>query len=64
MISHHQIASAPRFAYIPAVRTLTPWFAVAALWALGVAVFIGLSWFVLWISGRLMSLSGRGRRRG
>jgi hypothetical protein len=42
----------------------TAWLAVAAVWALWVALFIGLSAFVLWISGRLLSLSGRGRRRG
>ena len=51
-------------AYSPPVRMFTAWLAVAAAWALWVALFIGLSAFVLWISGRLMSLSGRGRRRG
>jgi len=49
---------------VPAVRNLGGWLAVAALWAFGVALFLTLSWFVLWLSGRLMSLSGRGRRRG
>ena len=46
------------------MRTLTAWLAVAALWTLWVGLFVAISALVLWMSGRLMSLSGRGRRRG
>jgi hypothetical protein len=42
---------------------VTAWLAVAATWALWVALFVGVSLLVLWISGRLLPLSGRGRRR-
>jgi len=34
------------------------------MWALGVAVFIGVSVALLWIGGRVLPLAGRGRRRG
>ena len=53
-----------RFAYIPAVRMFTAWLAVVATWALWVALFVGVSAFVLWIAGRVLPLSNRGRRRG
>jgi hypothetical protein len=42
----------------------TAWLAVVATWALWVALFVGVSAFVLWISGRVLPLSNRGRRRG
>ena len=43
---------------------MNPWVGVALMWALGVAVFLIISIALLWISGRVLPLAGRGRRRG
>ncbi len=43
---------------------MSVWLGVALMWALGVAVFIGVSVALLWIGGRVLPLAGRGRRRG
>jgi hypothetical protein len=34
------------------------------MWALGVAAFLIICIALLWISGRVLPLAGRGRRRG
>jgi hypothetical protein len=43
---------------------VNPWVGVALMWALGVAAFLIICIALLWISGRVLPLAGRGRRRG
>jgi len=39
------------------------WAGVIAMWGFGVAMFVGFCSAILWISGRVLPLSNRGRRR-